>query len=192
MGLILLNRDEKYVLGVWEIKESLSDLNNRFKDEYFKKLKNRKRKLEYVCIRLLLNQIDSNLKINYKKNGAPVLNKKKNISISHSNNLAAIIISNHKVGIDVEKISDKPLKIAEKFISENDNILMNVNEVCLAWSTKEAIYKLHEIGGLDFKNDIIIKKIKKEKNMITAKFKNEILFLHYQKINNHFLVYVCN
>ena len=78
MGLILLNRDEKYVLGVWEIEESLRDLNNRFKDEYFKKLKNRKRKLEYVCIRLLLNQIDSNLKISYNKNGAPVLNKKKN------------------------------------------------------------------------------------------------------------------
>ena len=114
MGLILLNRDEKYVLGVWEINESLRDLNNNFKDEYFKELKNKKRKLEYACTRLLLNQIDSDLKISYNKYGAPILNKKKKISISHTNNLAAIIISNNKVGIDIEKISDKPLKIAGK------------------------------------------------------------------------------
>ena len=192
MGLILLNRHKKYQFGVWEINESLRDLNNNFKDEYFKKLKNKKRKLEYACTRLLLNQIDSDLKISYNKYGAPILNKKKNISISHTNNLAAIIISNNKVGIDIEKISEKPLKIAGKFISENDNVLININETCLAWSVKEAIYKFYEIGGLDFKNDIVIEKINKEKHMITAKFKNEILFLHYQKINNHFLVYVCN
>ena len=192
MGLILLNKHKKYQFGVWKINESLIGLIEGFEDDYFNKLKNKKRKLEYVCTRLLLKEFDSNLKISYNKNGAPILNNNKCISIAHSNNLAAIIISDNKVGIDIEKISEKPIKIAAKFISENDNISMDTNDTCLAWSAKEAIYKLHEIGGLDFKNDILIQKINKEKNIIKAKFKNKTLFLNYQKINNHFLVYVCN
>ena len=192
MGLILLNRHKKYQFGVWEINESLIGLSDGFKDDYFNKLKNNKRKLEYVCTRLLLKEFESNLKISYSKYGAPILNNNKYISISHSNNLAAIIISDKKVGIDIEKISKKPLKIAGKFISEKDNISMDTNDTCLAWSAKEAIYKLYEIGGLDFKNDILIQKINKEKKIINVKFKNKTLFLNYQKINNHFLVYVCN
>lgn len=192
MGLILLNRHKKYQFGVWKINESLNGLSEGFKDDYFNKLKNNKRKLEYVCTRLLLKEFESNLKISYNKYGAPILNNKKCISISHSNNFAAIIISDKKVGIDIEKISKKPLKIADKFISEKDNISMDTNDTCLAWSAKEAIYKLYEIGGLDFKNDILIQKINKEKKIIRTKFKNKTLFLNYQKINNHFLVYVCN
>ena len=192
MGLIFLNRHKKYQFGVWEINESLIDIYKGYKDNIFDKLKNNKRKLEYVCTRLLLKEFESNLKISYNKYGAPILNNNKCISISHSNNLVAIVISDKKVGIDIEKISKKPLSISHKFISENDNISMDINDTCLAWSAKEAIYKLHEIGGLDFKNDILIQKINKEKNIIKAKFKNKTLFLNYQKINNHFLVYVCN
>ena len=192
MGLILLNRHKKYQFGVWEIKESLIGLSESFKDDFFNKLKNNKRKLEYICTRLLLKEFESNLKIGYNKYGAPILNNNKCISISHSNNLAAIIISDNKVGIDIEKISKKPLHLADKFISKNDNISMDTHDYCLAWSAKEAIYKLHEIGGLDFKNDISIKQINKEKKIINVKFKNKSLFLNYQKINNHFLVYVCN
>ena len=192
MGLILLNRHKKYQFGVWEIKESLINLSEDFKDDFFNKLKNNKRKLEYACTRLLLKEFESNLKISYNKYGAPILNNNKFISISHSNNLAAIIISDNKVGIDIEKISKKPLHLANKFISKNDNISMDTHDYCLAWSAKEAIYKLHEIGGLDFKNDISIKQINKEKKIINVKFKNKSLFLNYQKINNHFLVYVCN
>ena len=192
MGLIFLNRHKKYQFGVWEINESLIDICKGYKDNIFDKLKNNKRKLEYVCTRLLLKEFESNLKISYNKYGAPILNNNKCISISHSNNLVAIIISDKKVGIDIEKISKKPLLISDKFISENDNISMDTNDTCLAWSAKEAIYKLHEIGGLDFKNDILIQKINKEKKIISVKFKNKTLFLNYQKINNHFLVYVCN
>ena len=192
MGLILLNRHKKYQFGVWEINESLIDICEGYKDNIFDKLKNNKRKLEYVCTRLLLKEFENNLKISYNKYGGPILNNNKCISISHSNNLVAIIISDKKVGIDIEKISKKPLSISYKFISENDNISMDINDTCLAWSAKEAIYKLHEVGGLNFKNDIIIKQINKEKKIISVKFKNKSLFLNYQKINNHFLVYVCN
>ena len=69
MGLIFLNRHKKYQFGVWKINESLIELSEGFKDDYFNKLKNNKRKLEYVCTRLLLKEFESDLKISYNKYG---------------------------------------------------------------------------------------------------------------------------
>ena len=136
-------------------------------------------------------KIDENLRISYNEFGAPTLNCKKNISISHSSDFIAIIISEKKVAIDIEKISNKPLKIKHKFISNNDNISENKMEATLAWSAKETVYKLHQQGEIDFKKDINIQKIDTIKKQIHTTFQKKNLVLNFQKINNHFLVYVC-
>ena len=134
---------------------------------------------------------DRKLIISYNQFGAPKLNDGRKISISHSSDLIAVIISEKKAAVDIEKISNKPLKILHKFISNNDSILDNKMEATLAWSAKEAIYKLHQRGEIDFKKDIIIQKIDTIKKQIHTTFQKKNLVLNFQKINNHFLVYVC-
>ena len=52
----------------------------------------------------------------YDELGKPHLKNGSNISITHSFNFTAIILSDRKVGIDIEKRRDKILKIANKFI----------------------------------------------------------------------------
>ena len=62
----------------------------------------------------------------------------------------------------------------------------------LIWCAKEAIYKWHQKGNIDFIKDIKLHNFEiEEKGLLTAEFKTEQLFLNYQKINNHYLVYVC-
>ena len=62
----------------------------------------------------------------------------------------------------------------------------------LIWCCKEAIYKWHQIGNVDFKNDIKLSPfILEEKGTIITKFKNKEYTSHYKKVNTHFLVYVC-
>ena len=180
------------MLGIWQIKESLKEAIEVYNKPIPLKLKSEKRQLEYILTRLLLQQIDRKLIISYNQFGAPTLNNNKNISISHSSDLIAVIISEKKVAIDIEKISNKPLKIKHKFISNNDSILDNKTEVTLAWSAKEAVYKLHQQGEIDFKKDIIIQKIDTIKKQIHTTFQKKNLVLNFQEINNHFLVYVCN
>ena len=191
MGLMLIKRQENHVLGIWQIKENLDEAIKVYNKPIPVEFKSEKRQLEYILTRLLLQQIDENLRISYNQFGAPTLNCKKNISISHSSDFIAIIISEKKVAIDIEKISNKPLKIKHKFISNNDNILDNKMEATLAWSAKEAVYKLHQKGEIDFKKDIIIQKIDTSKKQIHTTFQNKSIFLNFQKLNNHFLVYVC-
>ena len=191
MGLKLIKRQENHVLGIWEIKENLESAVEIFNKSIPQEFKSEKRQLEYILTRLLLQQIDENLRISYNQFGAPKLNDGRKISISHSSDLISIIISEKKVAIDIEKISNKPLKIKHKFISNNDNILDNKMETTLAWSAKEAVYKLHQKGGIDFKKDIIIQKIDASKKQIHTTFQKKNLVLNFQEINNHFLVYVC-
>ena len=191
MGLMLIKRQENHVLGIWQIKENLDEAIQVYNKPIPLKLKSEKRQLEYILTRLLLQQIDKELIISYNQFGAPKLNDGRKISISHSSDLIAVIISEKKVAVDIEKISNKPLKIIHKFISNNDSILDNKMEATLAWSAKEAVYKLHQRGEIDFKKDIIIQKIDTNKKQIHTTFQKKNLVLNFQKINNHFLVYVC-
>lgn len=191
MGLMLIKRQENHVFGIWKIKENLDEAIEIFNKSIPLELKSNKRKLEHICTRLLLKEIDENLKISYNQFGAPKLNDGRKISISHSSDLIAVIISEKKVAIDIEKISNKPLKIKHKYVSNNDSVSDNKIEATLAWSAKEAVYKLHQKGEIDFKRDIIIKKIDTIKKQIHTTFQKKNLVLNFQKINNHFLVYVC-
>lgn len=84
-------------------------------------------------------------------------------SISHCGNYAAAIVSsNERVGIDIEKPDVKVTRISHKFIHENElsflqNSLQNVlqNDVLttttVLWSAKEALFKWYGLGNVDFK-----------------------------------------
>ena len=191
MGLTLINRHKNYTLGIWEITESLEEIKKSINDDNYKIFKSLKRQKEYLCTRLLLKEIDRNLSITYNKWGAPTLNTNKNISISHSKNIIAIIVSKKNVALDIEMISKKPLKIKNKFLSIFDNISHTIEETTLAWSAKETIFQLHQKGDIDYKSDIKIKEINCDENQITVLFNDNNIVLNYNKLNNHFLVYVC-
>ena len=133
-----------------------------------------------------------NASISYNKYGAPEIGNNHFISISHSKNLAAIIISKNKVGLDIEIISGKPLRLASKFISKDSHNPQSKEKATLIWCCKEAVFKWHQKGNVDFITDIKIKPfIIKDKGQVMATFKNQELSLYYKKIEMHFLVYVC-
>ena len=183
---------DKIIVLVWEIKETLEELNMLAKNINTSHYSSKKRKKEHLTTRLLLNKICPNRSIIYNEYGAPELDNGKNISISHSKELVTIIVSQQQSGIDIEKISEKALKISSKFVSKNKRKLLTNEKATLIWCAKEAIYKLHQKGNIDFIKDIKITDFEiEEKGKLKAKFKSEILILNYQKIHNHYLVYVC-
>ena len=179
-------------IAILDINKSFNDLVNLSDKLNISKFKTEKRKNEILSSRLLLRKILPNTTISYNIYGAPEINTKKFISISHSQNLTAIIISDNRVGIDIEKISSKAFKVYSKFIEKNRHLPLSKEKATLIWACKEAIYKWHQKGNINFINDIkILPFIVKHKDELTAEFKNQKITLHYQKINDYFLVYVC-
>ena len=178
---------------VWEITETLEELQVLGKEINATSHTSEKRKKEYLASRLLINEIIPNTAITYNEFGAPELENDNHISISHSRGLVSIIISKQQVGIDIEEVSEKTLRLALKFVSAKNLTQLTKEKATLIWCIKEAAFKWHQKGGVDFIKDIIIPEFSvKEKGIITIQFKNKELNLNYQKINNHYLVYVCN
>lgn len=82
-------------------------------------------------------------------------------SISHCGNYAAAIASStHRVGIDIELVTPRIQRIAPKFLSEREKVYLQqwddfekfqLELTTVIWSAKEAVYKWHGAGGLEFK-----------------------------------------
>jgi|TARA_B110000091_G_scaffold34769_1_gene36963 4'-phosphopantetheinyl transferase len=178
---------------VWEITETLEGLLDLYGNINTSNYTSEKRKKEHLISRLMVNKICKNGAIIYNEFGAPELDNAKHLSISHSNELVTIIISNKKTGLDIEKISEKALRTASKFVAEKNLMKLNKEKATLIWCIKEAVYKWHQKGGIDFIKDIIIAEFfAKEHGNVTAYFMGKKINLNYLKINNHYLVYVCS
>jgi phosphopantetheinyl transferase len=193
MPIINKIESEKITILVWEITETLEEIIALGEGINTSNYTSEKRKKEHLVSKLLVNEICPTKTIIYNEFGAPELNNGKHISISHSKELVTVIISDTKSGIDIEKISDKALRIASKFVSEKNLIKLNKEKATLIWCLKEAIYKWYQKGNVDFIKDIIIPELFAKKNgKVTAYFRGRKLNLNSLKINNHYLVYVCS
>ena len=193
MPIINKIESEKITILVWEITETLEEIIALGEGINTDNYTSEKRKKEHFASRLLVNEICPTKTIIYNEFGAPELNNGKHISISHSKELVAVIFSEKKTGLDIEQISEKSLRIASKFVSARNLIKLNKEKATLIWCIKEAIYKWHQKGKVDFIKDIIIPELFAKKNgKVTAYFRGRKLNLNSLKINNHYLVYVCS
>ncbi len=126
----------------------------------YSSIQNRERKNEFIGVRYLRNKYDSQLEIKYLNNGKPVVeNKSKHISISHSKNHVAFAVAKHPIGIDIEEIHERILKVRNRFLNENEQKIFDHNSILdltVAWSAKEALFKLNDDSGIDFKTDLIL------------------------------------
>ena len=191
MPLLLKKEENNNTILVWEISEPLEKLISLSSKTDCSHLKSDKRKKEFLACRILLNHFEENLKITYSENGSPNLNNHQYISIAHSGNLVCIIISDKEIGIDIEKISDKSLRLKEKFVNPHQTNL-NKEKSTLIWCIKEALFKFHKIGNIDFIKDIYVPEfILKEKGEIDISFKKNKLKSYYFKVENSYLAYVC-
>lgn len=164
-----------------------------------------KRDIEKKAALFLVRQVLQNeaLEIMYAESGKPLLLNGVKISISHAYEKLAVLFSfnDREVGIDIEKVRDKILKIKEKFLSPHE--LQELKEAplekyTLYWAAKEAIYKAHGKEGLLFAEQIAIKpfsgieKVGKIQASVNRHGSEKKYTLHYQVLNDYVLVYTDN
>ena len=175
----------KVMIGELNTKEFNSDEKNLLKLK-----KNNILREQFLATRKLLAIENTDYKITYDINGKPMLNSIYNISISHSHEIAALVISdNPKIGLDVQLKESKILNIQNKFLNkyEKSNIGDDptVDILTMVWTSKESIYKAIGLKGISFSENIKIDKvIEKDKTGIgyyingTEKVKFELKFFY--------------
>jgi phosphopantetheinyl transferase len=202
---------EDFILGLWNLTESETQLLDTFrliapKTEIVNagNFKNPSRKSEWIAVRLLLYELLNEVReINYDENRKPSISESYwDISISHTKGLVAVILSKKMAGIDIEAISERVLKIEDKFLSEPEKQQLSkenrLESSLICWSAKETIYKIYGKKALDFKKDMCIKPfIPAQAGQISAQLngtkKQESLTLNYfifklQHLNKDYIV----
>ncbi len=155
-------------LLVWEIDESADELLKKFEqidyysDEYTKII-SEKRKREFLGLRLALKELlGTNVMVSYDSNGKPCLTDNSfHISISHSGKWIAVMAHPTRVvGIDIECPSDKIQKLYTRFLSKTEQEELSqgkdLKQLQLAWSVKEALYKIIGKEAVDFAKQLHI------------------------------------
>ena len=99
MGIIRNTTENNCSIAIWDTQETLNELLKLSRPFDLTKFKTEKRKKEFLASRLLVQEISQNTIITYNEFGAPVLDNGKYISISHSKEMVAIIISEQQVGL---------------------------------------------------------------------------------------------
>ncbi len=199
-----LNRET--MLGVWKIEEDLQtllemvELSPEDKKRY-SLFRSTSRKVEFLSVRALLAEmLDKNARIVYNKNNKPFLKDGSHfISISHSNELTAIILStNERVGIDLEYMRVNINAFASRFLNKREKITRRwadrTYHLYIHWCAKETIYKICDKEGINIVNDITIEPFDvKESGEIRGYVKNERIndqfTLFYSKYDNYTIVW---
>lgn len=103
-----------------------------------------------------------NVSLAHRESGAPYLVEKgeesgMNVSISHCEGLVAVAHSrDRKVGVDVEVVSERAVRVQNRVLSDDEirfagsSVVLNT----LAWTAKEALFKLIPETGVDFRADL--------------------------------------
>ncbi len=160
--------NEHVRLVIWEIIEppqwflSLLRLDEEERHRY-EGFRTDQRRVHWLAYRHMLKNIvgkGGDIRVRYDRHNKPFIDlSDDHISVSHSGRFAVVIIShNHAVGVDIEQISPRLHRIADKFISPEETGRevheLSTAELCLHWCAKEALYKLYGERNLDFREHI--------------------------------------
>lgn len=160
----VISIDKQTRVFVWKITESFDQFFREvaLKEVSLARLENMKSESHqkgFLSVRKLLNELGySDFDLYYDEFGKPHLNDGKHISISHSHGFSAIAVSDEIIGIDLEQLKEKTLKIAPRYmdISHLENLSLDeqIMKATIVWGIKEAVFKIKNEKGISFPDHI--------------------------------------
>jgi phosphopantetheinyl transferase len=173
------NINETRHLAIWSITEPVSFFETDVKLAV--DIQNEERKIQHLAVRLLFKLMMPEADLNNMvmgDNGKPYLQGVPfHFSFSHCKGYAVVAVSDtDPIGIDIEIIHPRILKVAHKFLNDNEKGMLvdlsgeeQLKQMAFLWAAKEAMYKQHEQLGIDFAKDFNVQGLAREnRGMITA------------------------
>ena len=192
---------------IWDITESYEQLNqdvqlNKKNQLRLNGMKSEIHQRAFLSIRKLLALAGySDFDLEYDVFGKPHLVDGRYISITHSHHFSAIIVSNEPVGIDIEMQRNIILKIAHKFVNDQElnrlqktDLSEYIKKLTVKWGAKEAIFKIKNEKGISFKDHIQVTPFELNETPTSAILSyrglDEKFTIHFSELDTNFtLVY---
>ncbi len=155
---------------VWQIAENIETLKQEIvvtleEWQEYATISHPQKQLEWLTGRRAMQALVQNQGLQYEgmvkdEYGKPHLrNRVAEISLTHTLRYVVASLSlSAPLGVDLERVAPKLLRVAPKFLSEEEEkyALTDFRRLCTYWCAKEAIYKLYGTKQLSFKQEIFI------------------------------------
>ena len=191
---------------IWKITETFDELYSQviLKEKTLSRLQGMKSETHqraFLSVRKLLQETGHNdLQLHYDEFGKPHLDNENHISITHSFDFSAIILSDKNVGIDIEQRREKIIRIADKFVDDSEFTFLNkenlqeyISKLTVIWGIKEAVFKIRNEKGISFKDHIFVAPFEmndlKAVALLTFENLNIKFDISFEEIENYTLVY---
>ena len=200
-----INHNPNTQILIWKITEPFSELFeqvtlNETNAIRLNGMKSEIHQRAFLSVRKLMNLAGyTDFDLYYDRFGKPHLHDGKHISITHSHEFSALIISDETVGIDIELQREKILRIADKFTNseflylEPEKLQDYIRKLTVIWGAKEAIFKIRNEKGISFKNHIKINTFELKQEQTTAELRFDSLIkdfkIYFEELENFTLVY---
>lgn len=190
----IINHNETTQIYLWKITESYDQLFsevelNEKNQQRLQNMKSEMHRRGFLSVRKLLEYNGySDFDLYYDQTGKPHLHDGRHISISHSHEFSAIVLSETNIGIDLEKQREKIRIIADKFTAPLEETYLDassedyISKLTVIWGTKEAIFKVRNEIGISFKDHVRVLPFEIADGKATA-------ILDFNGIQTHFPVY---
>jgi 4'-phosphopantetheinyl transferase len=153
-------------LGLWRIDGSENRFASEFPDMASElSVRHPRTQLQRYASRLLLAEMLGAMpKVSKNEHGKPLLpDLPFDVSISHTEGYAAILLGAGRLGVDVQHYKPNVLKVRDRFLDENElQMAQDIETTTLFWAAKEAIYKYNALPALDFRDPITVHSIESE------------------------------
>jgi phosphopantetheinyl transferase len=205
MPLEKIEHQQDHAWGLWKITETEETLLDLVQEHEAipDQITHPQKRLEFVTGRVLAKLVleklgKTFLGVTKDEFGKPFYNSNKvHLSLSHSYPFVAALANTTKsVGIDVEQIKPKLLRIAPRILhsTELGNAGADETKLCIYWCAKETLIKVYGKKDLIFSDQLIISPFQLEKQgFITGKIiANNIetsIPLYYQVFDGFVLVF---
>lgn len=168
--------------GLWRISESTEELRGRYNLGEPETFSHEGRTRQWLASRVLLQELlaeyghSGTYEVHKLPSGKPVISiPGMFVSISHAGDYAAVVLSDAPIGIDVEKLGNRIQRIRTKFMNPEDLAQLrdeaDIEWMHTVWSAKEALFKFHPLGNIDFKEHLHLKKI--EEGFLAAEIRKD-------------------
>jgi phosphopantetheinyl transferase len=202
-------------LGIWKIEETEEFFKANVPQH--REVTHPHKRLQHLAGRFLLQFLFPDFPyhlIQLADTRKPFLpNEEYHFSISHCGDFAAAIVSRDKrVGIDIEIPVPKIEKIRNKFLSDEEYQLFHQPKLpmltlavsmptfivgtpdaellTLLWSAKEATYKWHGSGGIDFRKHIQLRSVNADSIAGWFGITDQQFLIHYRRFDHLYLTWI--
>ena len=153
-------------LGLWKIDGSEARFETDFPEIAASlSVRHPRTQMQRYASRLLIHEMLGDLPEVWKdEHGKPHLRGfDMEISISHTEGYAAVLLGSGKLGVDVQHYKPNVMKVRDRFLDDRElQMAQDIETTTLFWAAKEAVYKYNAEPGLDFKDPITIHSIESE------------------------------